>query len=96
MVLDAMAHAGPDAPLWGYKLTELTDLGSGTIYPIMERLERCGYVTATVETPRPADRPPRRFYELTGAGRELAASAGTKVRRAAAWSSRPTAQLGEP
>jgi PadR family transcriptional regulator, regulatory protein PadR len=75
MVLDALAHAGPDDPLWGYKLTELTGLGSGTIYPIMERLESSGYVTARVETPRPADRPRRRFYELTGTGRQLAASA---------------------
>ena len=74
MVLDALAHAKPDAPLWGYKLTELTGLGSGTVYPIMERLESGGYVSAQVETPRPADRPPRRFYELTGTGRELAAA----------------------
>jgi len=75
LVLDALAHAGPDDPLWGYKLTELTGLGSGTIYPIMERLESGEFVTARVETPRPADRPPRRFYELTGTGRELAADA---------------------
>jgi PadR family transcriptional regulator, regulatory protein PadR len=74
MVLDALAHADPDAPLWGYKLIELTGLGSGTIYPIMERLEAAGHVSARVETPRPSDRPPRRFYELTGAGRALAAS----------------------
>ena len=75
MVLDALAHADPDAPLWGYKLTEITGLGSGTIYPIMERLEAGKYVSARVETPRPADRPPRRFYELTGTGCELVASA---------------------
>ena len=86
MVLDALAHAGADDPLWGYKLTELTGLGSGTIYPIMERLESGGFVTASVETPRPADRPPRRFYELTGTGRELAARARTlRTRRASAF-----------
>ena len=73
LVLDALAHADPDAPLWGYKLTELTGLGSGTIYPIMERLEAGKYVTGRVETPRPGDRPPRRFYELTGTGRQLVA-----------------------
>lgn len=75
LVLDAFAHAGVHDPLWGYKLCELTGLGSGTIYPILERLESGGYVSARVETPRPADRPPRRFYELTGTGRELATSA---------------------
>jgi PadR family transcriptional regulator, regulatory protein PadR len=75
LVLDALAHADPDDPLWGYKLTELTGLGSGTIYPILERLEAGMYVSARVETPRPGDRPPRRFYELTGTGRQLAATA---------------------
>lgn len=95
MVLDALAHAGPDAPLWGYKLTQLTGLGSGTIYPIMERLEAGKYVSARVETPRPADRPPRRFYELTGTGRELAASAQSgRMRRTAAWSPRIADQPG--
>ena len=81
LVLDALAHAGADDPLWGYKLTELTGLGSGTIYPIMERLESAGHVTARAEAPRPANRPPRRFYELTGTGRELAASARTSRAR---------------
>ncbi len=82
LVLDALAHGQPDDPLWGYKLTELTGLGSGTIYPILERLEAGKYVTARVETPRPADRPPRRFYELTGTGCELAAgAAATRPRR---------------
>ena len=85
MVLDALAQANPDAPLWGYKLTELTGLGSGTIYPIMERLESGGYVSARVETPRPADRPARRFYELTGTGLELAANARTSRARTPWW-----------
>ncbi len=85
LVLDALAHAGLDGPLWGYKLTELTGLGSGTIYPILERLEKGRYVSATVETPRPADRPPRRFYELTGTGRELAVSARAVRVRSALW-----------
>lgn len=95
LVLGALAHADPDDPLWGYKLTELTGLGSGTIYPIMERLERRGYVSAKVETPPPAGRPPRRFYELTGTGRELAASAWKpRARAAATWSSRIAGQSG--
>jgi PadR family transcriptional regulator len=56
-------------------LSEVTGLGSGTVYPILERLEKAGHVSAWKESPPPADRPPRRFYELTGAGRQLAASA---------------------
>jgi PadR family transcriptional regulator len=78
LVLDALAHAGPGDLIWGYRLCEQTGLGSGTIYPILERLEGRGYVSARVETPRPSDRPPRRFYELTGTGRELAAGARTR------------------
>ena len=94
MVLDALAHADPNSPLWGYKLTELTGLGSGTIYPIMERLETGKYVSAKVEMPRPADRPPRRFYELTGTGRQLAADAqAAGKRRADAWSPRLAGQV---
>src|ERR1700691_827013 len=85
IVLDALAHVGPDSPLWGYKLTELTGLGSGTIYPIMERLEAGNYVVAWLETPKPADRPPRRFYDLTNAGRELAATERAAMRRPAYW-----------
>ena len=82
LVLDALAHAGPDNPAWGYQLCEQTTLGSGTVYPILERLERTGYVSAWEESPRPQDRPPRRFYELTGTGRQLAAEASrTPVRR---------------
>src|SRR5579863_8821075 len=80
LVLDAMAHAGPDDLMWGYRLCELTGLGSGTVYPILERLESAGHVSARREEPRPSDRPPRRFYELTGTGTELAIAA--RARRA--------------
>lgn len=85
LVLDALVHAGADRLVWGYRLCEQTGLGSGTVYPILERLEQAGHVSAWWETPRPADRPPRRFYELTGTGRELAAAA--RSRKAARWRS---------
>ena len=74
LVLDAMAHVDPGELMWGYRLCEQTGLGPGTIYPILERLEAAGHVSARWETPRPTDRPPRRFYEITGTGRQLAAS----------------------
>src|SRR5262245_61749905 len=75
LVLDALAQARLDEPVWGYRLCEITLLGSATVYPILERLEAAGHLRAHWEEPRPADRPPRRFYELTGTGRELAAEA---------------------
>jgi PadR family transcriptional regulator PadR len=74
LILDALAHAGSDELVWGYRLCEQTGLGSGTVYPILERLEAAGHVSARPETPQPAGRPSRRFYELTSAGRQLAAS----------------------
>jgi hypothetical protein len=40
MILDALAHADPDAPLWRYKLAELIGLGSGAIYPWRFHLAR--------------------------------------------------------
>lgn len=44
---------------------EVTD---GTLYPVLYRLERAGYVTVRWETP---DRGvPRKYYRLTDAGRD--------------------------
>ena len=75
LVLYALLHAPAEAPMWGYRLCEETGLGSGTVYPILERLEAAGHVRAYWEEPRPSDRPPRRFYELTGTGSQLAMAA---------------------
>jgi PadR family transcriptional regulator PadR len=91
LVLDALAHAGTDEMMWGYRLSEQTGLGSGTVYPILERLEAAGHVSARWETPRPADRPPRRFYELTGTGKQLAASVRAP-RMQRAWTPRTATQ----
>jgi PadR family transcriptional regulator PadR len=57
------------------KLTEETngslEVTDGTLYPVLYRLERAGYVSVRWETP---DRGvPRKYYRLTAAGRlELA------------------------
>jgi PadR family transcriptional regulator, regulatory protein PadR len=44
---------------------EVTD---GTLYPVLYRLERAGCVTVRWETPERGV--PRKYYRLTGAGRE--------------------------
>jgi PadR family transcriptional regulator PadR len=54
------------------KLTEQTngalEVTDGTLYPVLYRLERAGYVAIRWETP---DRGvPRKYYRLTDAGRE--------------------------
>jgi PadR family transcriptional regulator len=56
----------------GYALSQYTGLASGTLYPILMRLEKSGWLeTRWEETPVPG-RPPRHFYRLTSDGREWA------------------------
>jgi PadR family transcriptional regulator PadR len=55
----------------GFDLLEETGLESGTVYPILRRLERAGLLRSrweAVQRARSEGRPPRRYYELTGAG----------------------------
>jgi PadR family transcriptional regulator, regulatory protein PadR len=68
-VLQALADA--DTPLYGRQIIEATDLYAGTVYPILNRLERVGWVAREDEDvdPKQAGRPARRFYSLTTEGR---------------------------
>lgn len=57
----------------GFDILEATGLQSGTVYPILRRLEDAGMVRSrweAVQRARDEGRPPRRYYELTGAGAE--------------------------
>ena len=57
----------------GFDILDATGLESGTVYPILRRLEHAGLVTSRwepVRDARDAGRPPRRYYEITGAGAE--------------------------
>ncbi|HET7459570.1 MAG TPA: PadR family transcriptional regulator [Gemmatimonadaceae bacterium] len=57
----------------GFDILEATELKSGTVYPILRRLEDAGLLRSRwepVRDARDAGRPPRRLYELTGAGAE--------------------------
>jgi PadR family transcriptional regulator PadR len=57
----------------GFDLLDETGLESGTVYPILRRLERAGLVRSrweAVQRARAEGRPPRRYYELSGAGAE--------------------------
>ena len=49
----------------------------GTLYPVLYRLERAGYVAVRWETPERGV--PRKYYRLTDAGRDGAGTAARGV-----------------
>jgi DNA-binding PadR family transcriptional regulator len=55
----------------GFDIMDATDLPSGTVYPILRRLDDEGLVRSKWErdtVARREQRPARRYYELTAAG----------------------------
>jgi DNA-binding PadR family transcriptional regulator len=70
-LLAILAGAGP---LWshGYELCRHAGIKSGTLYPLLIRLEAQGYLEAEWQEAVESGRPPRHAYRLTAAGRELA------------------------
>ena len=56
----------------GYDLTSVTGIKSGTLYPLLLRLEAQGYLEAEWQAPLASGRPPRHAYRLTAAGQRLA------------------------
>jgi DNA-binding PadR family transcriptional regulator len=64
-------HALATGVRHGFDIIDATELPSGTVYPILRRLEREAFVLAEWEDVAIAQneqRPPRRYYELTAAG----------------------------
>ena len=57
---------------YGFDIMDVTDLPSGTVYPALSRLERDGLLKFSWEDPEIAHeekRPPRKYYDVTKAGR---------------------------
>jgi PadR family transcriptional regulator, regulatory protein PadR len=70
-VLDALlGHPGQ----WqhGYSLSQTTGIPSGTLYPILMRLEKLHWLETRWEQAKVAGRPPRHLYRLSGTAREWA------------------------
>lgn len=57
---------------YGYDLAKEAGVKSGTLYPLLIRLEQGGYLEAEWQPPSVPGRPPRHAYRLTAAGVELA------------------------
>jgi PadR family transcriptional regulator, regulatory protein PadR len=64
----------PTAQHYGYDLMKAARLSSGTLYPMLARLQHEGLVDSEWEAQRPdaAGRPPRRYYRLTAEGQRVA------------------------
>lgn len=76
----------------GAEISMATKVGSGTLYPMLIRLEAAGWLKSEWEAidPSKAGRPRKRFYWLTGLGQKKTSIAlsGLQMKgRALAWSS---------
>jgi DNA-binding PadR family transcriptional regulator len=69
-------------PIWGLRIIKQSERLPGTVYPILDRLERQGWIRSTWEESSERQGPRRRLYEFTaegeGAARELCRAFGEK------------------
>lgn len=85
----------PDSPRYGLELMHATGQPSGTLYPILTRLQQAGWVEAEWESADASEmgRPPRRYYRLTPDGVAAAGSALAALRRSLGITGNPAAGL---
>jgi len=88
----------PDRDRYGLDLMDATGLPSGTLYPVLQRLQAAGWVAARWEEidPVAAGRPARRYYRLTGEGVAAARQALAELRAQTAPGGRRRASAGRP
>ena len=67
VLLDALVQR-PRAWHYGYDLSRLTEMKSGTLYPILMRLSERGVLESKWQPAAQDGRPPRHMYRLTAAG----------------------------
>ncbi len=83
-VLLALASSG-DSWSHGYDLARLAGVRSGTLYPILLRLESRGLLTAEWQPSTSPGRPPRHVYRLTAAGQQIISELSTDAPVRLAW-----------
>ena len=69
----------------GYALSQQTGLASGTLYPILMRLEKLRWLETSWEKPGNAGRPPRHLYRLTSEARAWARDELAKAQERKIW-----------
>jgi PadR family transcriptional regulator PadR len=96
LVLRAML-AEPDQEMYGLQICRAAELPSGTIHPILARLEACGWLESRWEDINPGEegRPRRRYYRLSADGAEYVRTALARVRTPRALLSRLRPDLAE-
>lgn len=57
-----------DQARWGLEIIKLTGRPSGSVYPLLDRLERAGWVTSHWDDDSDRRGPRRRMYQLTAEG----------------------------
>jgi PadR family transcriptional regulator, regulatory protein PadR len=76
--------ADPGGRHWGYGLGKQSGVRSGVMYPLLQRMLDEAWLTdgweEQAQTGR-AKRPPRRYYELTDAGKAALGAVVTDARR---------------
>jgi DNA-binding PadR family transcriptional regulator len=81
--------ADPTSQYWGFEIMKKTGLASGTVYPLLARLEGMGWLeSGWADEPTISGRPRRRYYQMTPTGiasaRVALAEANSKKRPASA------------
>ena len=70
-ILEALL-ARPSQWHYGYAISRQTSILSGTLYPVLMRLDELGWLETRWEDAVAQGRPPRHLYRLSGTGREWA------------------------
>ena len=68
---------------YGFEIMRATHLPSGTVYPLLRRLDASGLLESSWEDPNEAHeegRPPRRYYQATPDGRAALLEARERLR----------------
>jgi PadR family transcriptional regulator len=89
----------PTREWYGLQMCEATGLPSGTVYPIIARLEKQHWIESRWEDPEEhvsEGRPRRRYYTLTEDGAEHARLALARAYRGRQTSARPWGSIPHP
>lgn len=68
----------PDEWLYGLEIAAVTGLKSGSLYPILSRLNERGWLESQWLEPARPGRPPRHAYRITGVGRSALRAAAVQ------------------